>query len=690
MYRTIWNWAKLHSKVRIIVINHQKSYLCHQQCNIACLRLLSTSSEQRELCWEGFNHDKMLRGFESALLDCKEDEVLAVFNKFKSSYGYPPRDVMSKLISGLSYSFDYRSLSKACNLVFKMARENFESLDHDSLSRLCLSLGRAQMPVPASKVLRLMLQRNSVPAVDVLCLVFMHMVKTEVGSCLASNILLEICGRFDHLSAMRSECAMSIKPSTAIFNLVLEACVRFGSSLKGQEIIEAMAQVRVVADVHSVLLFTYIFEMNGLRDELKKLKEYVDRVSIPLAQHYVQFYDKLLSLHFHFDDIDAAARLVADMYFLWGSRPLEHDKDLMKPCQVPVGPPFLKEGLKVQVMFDLLQKDIVLHVKKEEEFVIFKNGKLVLTTKGLARLVINYMKSKRISELSELLASIQKRVVTHEEGRLCCDVIHACIHCGFLETAHDMLDDMEMSNIAVPTATYMLLLNAYCRKNMSKEVEALVKQINKIGLLMDASDEMIMSKCLSGVAHGSSLSVAAPLTSRQAELTVYLLQEMNWGYKAPSKVYELNSCIYFFCKANMMEDARKIYNKMQELNIQPTVQTFAYLIQGYLSLEMYRETTILWGNIKRHMDHGCSLANRDLYELLLMNFLRGGYFERVLEVLRHMKEHGMHADRWMYKHEFLRFHKNLYRRLTAMDARTEAQRLRLEHVKAFRKWVRNN
>lgn len=666
---------------------YQGTNVCHRQCNIAYLRHFCTSTEKGEICWEGSNDDSVLKRLENALLDCKDDEVWAVFSKYKSLYGFPPPSTLSKLISGLSYSSDHRSLLKACNIVFKIAKENPKSLQHDSLSWLCLSLGRAQMPVPASKMLRLMLQRNSVPPVDVLCCVFMHMVKTEVGSCLASNILLEICDRFHHLNAKRSDCAMPMKPSTTIFNLILEACVRFGPSLKGLEIIEAMAQTRVVADVHSVLLFTYIYEMNGLRDELKKFKEYIDQVSMPLVQHYVQFYDKLLSLHYDFDDIDAAASLVADIYSLWGSRPSQLKTDLMKPCQVPVGPPYLKEGLKVQVMFELLNKDFVIHVKGKEKFVVFKNGKLILTSKGVAQLIIKYMRSKRISELSKLLAAIQKKMDTAQEGNLCCDVIHACIYSGCLETAHDILDDMEMANMAVPTSTYMLLLNAYCRENLSKEAETLVKQIKRIGLLMDASDEMMVSKCISGVGHGS---LVEPITSRQSELTEYLVQELNREYKAPSNVYELNSSMYFFCKAKMMEDAQTIYRKMQELNIQPTVQTLAYLIQGYLSLEMYRETTILWGDIKRFMVHGCSLSNRDLYELLLINFLRGGYFERVLEVLRHMKEHSMYADRWMYKQEFISLHKNLYRRLKAIDARTEAQRLRLEHVKAFRKWVRNN
>jgi len=52
-----------------------------------------------------------------------------------------------------------------------------------------------------------------------------------------------------------------------------------------------------------------------------------------------------------------------------------------------------------------------------------------------------------------------------------------------------------------------------------------------------------------------------------------------------------------------------------------------------------------------------------------------------------MKENDMYNDLTMYKNEYLKLHKNLYRTLKASDAVTEAQAQRLEHVKTFRKLV---
>ncbi|CAL9025335.1 unnamed protein product [Prunus brigantina] len=95
----------------------------------------------------------------------------------------------------------------------------------------------------------------------------------------------------------------------------------------------------------------------------------------------------------------------------------------------------------------------------------------------------------------------------------------------------------------------------------------------------------------------------------------------------PSVVYQFNSSINFFCKAKMMDDALKTYGRMQEMKIQPTEQTFTYLLYA-----------ILWGNIKRNMESGNLVVSRDLHES-----------------------------------EFVKLHKNLYRNLKPLEARTEVQ-----------------
>ncbi|CAK9133869.1 unnamed protein product [Ilex paraguariensis] len=382
-----------------------------------------------------------------------------------------------------------------------------------------------------------------------------------------------------------------------------------------------------------------------------------------LVPHYQQFYESLLGLHFKFDDIDAASALILDIYKCWESLPFKQDKmNLQKPCIVPIGSHNLKTGLKLLILPPQMRKDPVLKVESKPELVMLKNGKLVLSNKALAKLIIRYKKCGRIKEFSKILSSIQNKLGSLGEASLCSDV-----------NAHDILEDLESAGTPLAFGSYSSLLTAYYRVKMFKEAEVLLKQIRKAGFLMKMFDEVVVSTHLSKIEDESNSHSKVATAIGKSDLAKSVILEMTEEEKVvPSIVYELNSSIFFFMKSKMIGDALQTYRRMQEMNVQPTVSNFFALINVYSSLEMYTQK----GNL---------LVNRDLYEFLLRNFLRGGYFERVLEVIGYIKEHGMFLDKSMYKIEFLKFHKDLYRSLKASNAKDETQSKRVEHVRVFRK-----
>ncbi|KAL7188362.1 hypothetical protein ACSBR1_038246 [Camellia fascicularis] len=119
------------------------------------------------------------------------------------------------------------------------------------------------------------------------------------------------------------------------------------------------------------------------------------------------------------------------------------------------------------------------------------NGKVVLSNKGMAKLILQHKGCGRNSELSKLLITIQKKVASLKEDSLCSDVIDACINLGWLETAHDILDHMKLAGTPMGTRSYISLLTAYHERRMFGEAEALLKQIKKAGLVDKMSDEAI-------------------------------------------------------------------------------------------------------------------------------------------------------------------------------------------------------
>lgn len=616
--------------------------------------LCTTVQPPAGLSWEVSSQSILEKKLEAALKAHRVDDAWDVFKDFKRLYGLPGSATMNRFVTVLSYSSDSVWLSKAAHLTRLALKQNSPLLSCDVLTKLSLSLARAQMAESSCDILRTILERGHVVASDVLSLVVMHLVKTEVGTCLASNYLVQVCD--------------VTKPDTALFNLVLASCVRFGFSLRGQELVELMAKAHVVADACSVVIMSSVYEMNGMRDELRKLKEHVvGHVPPQHLRHYRHLFDNLLSLEFRFDDVASAGRLVLDL--CESKKNLRFDSE--KPSFfLPVGSHHIKSGLKIQITPKLLQSDSSsLGVYTEATFVSYENSELGITNKTLAKLVYGYKRHGNLPELSKLLLSVGG-------SKLCADVIDACVSIGWLEAAHDILDDTDSAGHTMELDTYRKVLFGYYKSNMLRNAEVLLKQMTKAGLITDPPSEIM---------------VLPEAECKNAELRALLAEEVKAGEqtRVPNMLYELNSSLYYFCKAKMVGDAVTTYRKIQKMKIfPPTLQSFWIIIDMYSSLGMYREITVVWGDIKRNMaGRDLEEVTQDLLEKLVVNFLRGGYFERVMEVISYTKEKGMYNDLTMYKNEYLKLHKNLYRNLRASDAVTEAQAQRIEHVKAFRKFV---
>ncbi|KAJ8541456.1 hypothetical protein K7X08_002272 [Anisodus acutangulus] len=651
-------------------------------------RQFCSSREPEKLSWGVSSNIVLLEKLESSLRNHNLEEAWETYKDFKRLYGFPKPSLLDRLITEFSYSSDSRWLKKACNMVESILKEKRVLLRTELMTKVCLSLARAQMPVRASSILRLMLDKRILPPIDMLGMIIFHMVKSDTGMILSSNILIEIYGSSQQLTTKKSTCTELNKHDTLLFNLVLDACARFRSSSKGHQIIELMAQVGVGADAYTISIISLIHEMNGMRDELKKFKKHIDQVSARLVPNYQQFYESLLSLHFKFNDIDAASELVQDIYRFQVLHH-EHGDETQppKPCLVAIGSDNLRMGLKLRIFPHSLSRESVFNVGRNQVLVIHKNGKLVLSNRSLARLIIRYKRGGRINELSKLLCSIQKKGSV-ESSRMCADVVAACICMGWLETAHDILDDLDSEGSPLDTSSYMSLLTAYCNTNKLREAEALLKQLRKSGVIINASDPLLAPVSMCELENESKNKLKELGSMAKGELTYHIVEQMRVEENEASfMMHELNSSIYFFMKAHMVEDAVRAYRKMQVMKIHPTVSTLMNLLNGYSSLGMYREITILWGDIKRNMDSRKKLNTRDLYEFLLLNFLRGGYFHRVIEVIGLMKENGMFLDKWMYRHEFLKYHKGLYLRIKVSDAKNDGQIQRIEHVRHFRKWV---
>ncbi|XLU24859.1 hypothetical protein S245_060925, partial [Arachis hypogaea] len=281
------------------------------------------------------------------------------------------------------------------NQLIVVKEENNSSLVNvDTLTKHALSLARLQMSTSAAEILRLMLDKGCVPPMNLLCLVFLHLVKTEIGAYIACNYLPQVCDFYICLKDKKAQSVDVVKPDASIFSLVLDACVRFNLPLKGLLLIEIMTLTGTAVNAHTIVIVSHILKINGLRDEIRELKDHFVSVSAAFIRLHRQLCDSLLSLHFKFNDIDVAAKHVFDM----NSSHNCHDNK-------KIGKIF-----KSLALLQLERNDSVVKPEGRQDLIFYRGQKLVHNNRALVKFITGYKKDGRISELSELLLSVQEEL----------------------------------------------------------------------------------------------------------------------------------------------------------------------------------------------------------------------------------------------------------------------------------------
>ncbi|XP_044960721.1 pentatricopeptide repeat-containing protein At4g17616 [Hordeum vulgare subsp. vulgare] len=650
-----------------------------RRLRVLAAQYLSTSTTASTILpWEAPSRETLLRTIDVAFKDGNVDEALRAFGNYKSLHGLPEPRVLNGIIVSLSYTSSRRWLQRAYDLVLSVYQCNTNLLNSSSLMRLALALARDQMPVPASAVLRIILESGKLPDADMLNMVFLHMLKSQVGSYLAADVLAQTCECFlDQISDRRQLKKLDpIKNNVTLFNMILESCVNFKCIIRAQKIMELMSLVGVVADVNTMAVASRVCEMVGQRDELMTMKGSIDSFSsLPLFQQCQHFYDSLLSLQFSGNDMDAAADLVMNLHRQRNSC----GNDAQKQGMIQIGSGNLKSGYRI--MFDptKLDKGFVLDIKNQSGLVVPISGNLVPSEKALAKLIVGCVKAEKLGALSSFCIALHKEEL---KGISASDVINACIQMGWLHAAHDILDALELAETPVGVGTYMSLLRAYENEHKPEEFNGLLQQIQKIASTMDEfhTSPSFTIKDIAKI-------VKDEMPQTKSSLLSSLVEETEHYNPGDHLTFEFNNSILFFCKAKMMEDALGTYKCMREQNIRPNLHTFCHILCGYSSLSMYREITILWGEIKRRLEYREISVDGDLLDCLVLEFLKGGYFSRVMEVISYMTTHQIYCDKWKYRQVFLKLHKNLYRNLNSLHDKTEAQSKRIDDVRAFRSWA---
>lgn len=693
---------------------------------------------------------KLCEELENAILESRLSDAWNLHQQHIQMEGFPRKSIVNKLTLALTESLDVLWLERAYVLFEQVCERHKQNLyEKDTLIYLNLGLARCGLAVPASTLLRKLIEMEEFPPVGAWSAILAYMTQTSPGAYLAAELVLEIGylfqdGRVDPRKKS-NEPIMAMKPNTTAFNVVLAGCLLFDTTRKAEQLLDMMPRIKLKADTTLLIIMAHIYERNGRRGELKRLKRQIDESHNASDIQFRQFYNCLLSSHLNFGDLEAASQMVLEM--LHKARKARNsiglstlvfetggNSNISAPAHVsmedlnhkkqervltPISPQpisshenfcwdrkFLKLEAEAKQLLDVL----IVKLHRQVELVTTEHGILLPTEILYVKLVKAFLEAGRTKDLVDFLIRVEKEDFPHSaDNSALVHVINSCISLGWLDQAHDLLDEMRLAGIRTGSAVYSNLLKAYIKENRVGEITSLLRDARRAGVQLDAScyNALIESRVLQTDTQGAlslfkemkvdrinrnshqEFDALVKKSSEDSEpgLMAKLIQEIKEGEKVDYGVHDWNNVIHFFCKKRLIQDAEKAFKKMRSLGHAPNAQTFHSLVMCYAAIGgKYTEVTELWGQMKS-ISHASGMQfDQELLDAILYTFVRGGFFSRANEVIEMLEKGNMFVDKYKYRNLFLKYHKTMYKG-KAPKFQTESQMNKREAALNFKKWV---
>ncbi|XP_010679086.2 pentatricopeptide repeat-containing protein At1g03100, mitochondrial isoform X2 [Beta vulgaris subsp. vulgaris] len=690
---------------------------------------------------------KLSLDIQNAIDEHRYDDAWRFMEQHLEMEGYPRKSVVNKLLVGYAETLDSHLLEGAFQLVEQAFEEGKQTLfEKNTLLYLALALARCSQPVPASVILRQLIKMEEYPPVTAWSAVLAYMSLLPSGAYLTAELILEIGYLFqdNRIDPRKKSNAplIAMKPNTLAIGVALAGCLLSGTTRIAEQLLDMMPRIGVKTDATLLVLMAHIYERNGRREELKKLKRHIDEAHDLDDVQFRQYYNCLLNCHLKFGDLDSASRMVlcmlrkakeaknslaaATLRFeptkegntsscIEASNTMElntSDADVNHPCRFMSFEEFCRDRNFIylereakKILISLLLKS-----QKQIELIITDRGILQPTEKAYIKLAKAFLEAGKTKDLAEFLIKVEKEdsPSSVEESALV-DVINSCISLGWLDQAHDLLDEMGYAGIKTSSSVYSSLLKAYCKEKRMSEVMSLLREVRKAEIQLDAScyeallQARVLQKDTQGALNLFKEMKEAKVSRAGHQEYAYLggsssknghvgfmsklLQEIKEGETVDCGVHDWNNVIHFYCKKRLMQDAEKALKKMRSLGHTPNAQTFHSMVTGYAAIGgKYIEVAELWGEMKSLAAAIPLKFDQELLDSVLYTFVRGGLFVRANEVVEMMEKGNIFIDKYRYRSLFLKYHKTLYKgKLPKFQ--TEAQSKRREAAVAFKKWI---
>ncbi|KAI9122411.1 hypothetical protein K1719_007100 [Acacia pycnantha] len=589
---------------------------------------------------------------------------------YTNSPHLPSPTCLSRLVSQLSFQNTRSALTRAQSIVTRLRHERqLHRLDANCLGLLAVAATKAGYTSYATSIVKSMLRSGYLPHVKAWSAVVSGLASSgDDGPVEALRLFKAVTRRVRKFNDL--QIVSNSRPDTVAFNAALNACANLGDSEKFLQVFDEMPQYGVEPDALTYNVMIKLCCKTDRKDLLVFVLERILEVGIPPCMTTLH---SLVSAYVGLGDLKTAEKLVQAMR--------EQRTDLCKILREPNSEDLVENDESV---FKKLLPNLTKQSDNEPPLlpkVYAPNSRLYTT------LMKGYMQAGRVSDTVKMLEAMRRQDdrSSHPDHVSYTTVVSALVKLQ-IDQARELLKEMvDDAGIQPDVVSYNILIDGCILVDDSAGALAFFNEMRAKGIAPTKISYTTLMKAFA--------------LSGQPKLAQRVFDEMLNDPRVKADRIAWNMLVEGYCRLGLIEEAKKIIEKMEENGLYPDVATYGSLANGIALARRPGEALLLWNEVKercRVVKEGgksdSSIApplkpDEGLLDTLADICVRAAFFKKALEIVACMEEHGIPPNKTKFTRIYVEMHSRMFTSKHASQARQDRRIERKRAAEAFKFWL---
>ncbi|KAM1037737.1 hypothetical protein ACFX15_031888 [Malus domestica] len=629
---------------------------------------------------------------------------------YTQSTHLPNPTCLSRLLSQLSYQNSHSGLTRAQSIITRLRNERqLRHLDANSLGLLAVSAAKAGQTRYAVSIIKSMLRSGYLPHVKAWSAVVSRLAAaTDDGPSDALKLFYSVTRRVRRFA--EPELVADSRPDTAAFNAALNACANLGDTKRFLKVFDEMPEYGAKPDVLTYNVMIKLCARAGRKDLLVFVLESILDKGIALCMTTL---NSLVAALVGFGDLETAEKMVQAMR--------EGRRDLCKILRASnlnsmSSNPSLSNG-------DVFEKLLPNSVRGNDSEPPLLPTAYTSDSRIYTTLMKGYMNAGRITDTVRMLEALRHEddSASHPDHVTYTTVISAFVKAGSMDRARRVLAEMTRVGVPANRITYNILLKGYCQQLQIDQAKELLREMaDDAGIEPDVvSYNILIDGCIlvddsagalaffnemrtKGIAPTKisyTTLMKAFALSGQPKLANKVFDEMLNDPRVKADLVAWNMLVEAYCRLGLVEEAKKIIQRIKDNGFHPDVATYGSLANGIALARKPGEALLLWNEVKercRVKEEGETSGASDpptlkpdegLLDTLADICVRAAFFKKALEIVACMEENGIPPNKTKFTKIYVEMHSRMFTSKHASQARQDRRSERKRAAEAFKFWL---